>query len=161
MRAQYCNVIHVTTPLTACIQSTLSIQISNQIREKALFFFFFLWKNWNKTKPAVRNKIIAVSTGTVYVLTVSCQRGPQTPVYNRILIRLTRIYESSICVCFFHFLLRFIPISLFNHWNLIQLPTAAGSIIPPSENSFVPQTECYSFFLLLYLNSWGLKELWL
>lgn len=35
--AQYCNVIHVTTPLTACTQSTLSIQISNQIREKALF----------------------------------------------------------------------------------------------------------------------------
>lgn len=101
MRAQYCNVIHVTTPLTACIQSTLSIQISNQIREKALF----LWKNWNKTKLAVRNKIIAVSTGTVYVLTVSCQRGPQTPVYNRILIRLTRIYESSICV-FLSFLIK-------------------------------------------------------
>lgn len=145
MRAQYCNVIHVTTPLTACIQSTLSIQISNQIREKALF----LWKNWNKTKPAVRNKIIAVSTGTVYVLTVSCQRGPQTPVYNRILIRLTRIYESSICVCFFHFLLRFIPISLFNHWNFIQLPTAAGSIIPPSENSFKRAADDWVLFFFL------------
>lgn len=147
MRAQYCNVIHVTTPLTACIQSTLSIQISNQIREKALF----LWKNWNKTKPAVRNKIIAVSTGTVYVLTVSCQRGPQTPVYNRILIRLTRIYESSICVCFFHFLLRFIPISLFNHWNFIQLPTAAGSIIPPLENSFKRAADWVLFFFLTFI----------
>lgn len=153
MRAQYCNVIHVTTPLTACTQSTLSIQISNQIREKTQSPFYMEKLKQDKawTKPAVRNKIIAVSTGTAYVLTVSCQRGPQTPVYNRILIRLTRIYESSICVCFFHFLLRFIPLSLFNPWNFIQLPTAAGSIIPPSENSFKCAADWVLFFFLTFI----------